>query len=345
MNKYVLFAILASFLTLNSHAVESNKPSKGSGGGWRESYGGDGSIMEFKHLAKEVSYVLNDKKFQNNFGLQISSLKEIINSSFVECGTNLILDGAPKDAINHPNETPQRITIDCNKWNSGLSTAQKYRLAIHEYLPLAKVDDSSYAYSEEMFTFFTRYKYSSNFNMNEMIATITNCNLQNFRRLSDLGGNLFLVTPRGINFLQIAAAFSCDTILQDLIETGLEYVVNDDLGPPFGHYALIEDALEEHSPTTYEKVFNTLKILTNKWPSLVKLGFKDLVWMDSNAYDLDSKCFEGSTIMHLLATRKYFTASDLDFINRLATLGFSLDQKNTCEQTPRSLFEANGIHI
>lgn len=345
MNKYILFALLTSFLALNLHAVESNKPSKGSGGGWRESYGGDSSVMEFKHLAKEVAYVLNNKNFQNDFGLQSSALKEIINSSFVECGTNLILDGAPKDAINHPNEIPQRITLDCKKWNSELSTAQKYRLAIHEYLPLAKVDDTSYAYSEEVYSFFTQHKNSSNFNLNDMIAAITNCNVKNFRNLTDLGGNIFLVTSRGINFLQMAAVFSCDVILQDLIEAGLEYVVSDDLGPPHGHYALIEGAMAEHSTQTYEKIFNTLKILTAKWPSLVNLGFKDLTWMDTTAYIFRSECFEGSTVMHLLASRKYYTANDLDFINKLTTLGFSLDQRNICNQSPRSIFEENGIHI
>lgn len=345
MNKYVLFAILMSFLTFNLHAVESNKPSKGGGGGWRESYGGDSSIMEFKHLAKEVAYVLNDKKFSNNFGLQVSSLKEIINSSFVECGSDLILNGAPKDAINYPNEKPQRVTLDCKKWNSGLSTVQKYRLVIHEYLPLAKVDDSSYAYSEEIFSFFQHYRYTANFNMNEMIEALSNCNLEKFRTLSDLGGNLFLLTSRGVNFLQIAAVFSCDAILQDLIEAGLEYVVNENLGPPHVHYALIENVVAEHSPQSYEKALNTLKILTNKWPLLASLGFKDIQWMNTYLYHLDSKCYEGSTIMHLLATREDLMSDDLNFIKKLTNLGFSLDTKNSCDQTPRSLFEKNGIHI
>lgn len=143
MNKSVLFVILSSFLTLSAHSAESNKPTTGSGGGWRESYGGDSIIMEFKHVAKEVVYVLKEHHFKTDSGLNVSELKNIINNSYVECGKDLILDQQPKDAINYPNESPQRIVFDCKKWNSEFSTAQKYRIAIHEYLPLSGLDDSS----------------------------------------------------------------------------------------------------------------------------------------------------------------------------------------------------------
>jgi len=344
MNKYLLCVIFTSFITLSAYSAESNKPSTG-GGGWRESYGGDSAIMEFKHLAKEVSYVLNDNLYSNNFGLEISTWKDIINLSYVECASNLSLDGVAKDAINYPYETPQKVLLDCKKWNT-LSTAQKYRLSIHEYLPLAGINDSSYAYSEIIFNFYSKNKYTSIFDKQEMVMIIMNCGLERFRELSDMGGNLFMETKHGLNFLQLAAAFSCDEIVQDLIDAGLEYVINPVITLNYAHYYIIESAiLKSRSTKDREKVIGTLKVLLSKWPALSQLGLRDLLWLSGKNYSLSPKCFEESTIMHVIASDTQFIKEDMSFIKELAALGFSLDQKNSCGQTPRDLFEVNGIHF
>lgn len=343
MNKFILCAILTSIFALPIYSAESNKPSTG-GGGWRESYGGDSTIMEFKHLAKEVAYVLNDNSFPNDFEIDLVNLKETINLSHVQCGSDLILDGVSKDAISYPNENPQRIIFNCNKWNNELSTSQKYRLAIHEYLPLVKIDDSSYSHSEKMFNFFMKYRYSVNYNMQEMMTILLNCNLAAFRSMTDLGGNVFLENRLDINLLQIAAGFSCDLIAQDLIDAGLEYVINDTINMNYAHYYLIESVINKDQPQEQIRAIKTLKILINKWPGLPKLGFESILWL-SKDYQLESKCYPGSTIMHLLASRKNIDNVSYDFIKQLIELGFSLDQKNICEQTPRAIFEKNNIHF
>lgn len=345
MNKYLLCVIFISFISLSAFSAESNKPSTGSGGGWRESYGGDSAIMEFKHLAKEVSYILNDGHYSNDFGLEITTLKSIVNLSYVECSSNLVLDGVAKDAINFPYETPQKILLDCKKWNT-LSTAQKYRLAIHEYLPLAGINDTTYAFSEKIFNFYIQNKNSPKFDIQEMIMVLTSCGLERFRELSDLGGNLFIETKHGLNFLQLAAAFSCDEIVQDLIDTGLEYVVNPVLSQNYVHYGLIENAIvRATSPQERAKTIATLKVLLGKWPKLTELGFRDFLWLYGQNYSLSPTCIKESTIMHIIASDTKFKKEDMGFIRELMPLGFSLDQKNSCSQTPRSLFEKNGIHF
>ncbi len=343
MNKFVLCAILTSIFALPIYSAESNKPSTG-GGGWRESYGGDSTIMEFKHLAKEVAYVLNDNSFPNDFNIDLINLKDTINLSYVQCGSDLVLDGVSKDAINYPNENPQRIVLNCKKWNSELSTSQKYRLAIHEYLPLVRIDDSTYSYSEKMYNFFVKYRNASNFNMQDMMSSILSCNLAGFRKMTDLGGNVFLENQRGINLLQIATAFSCDVIVQDLIDSGLEYVINDIINMSYAHYSLIENAITTTFGNEQAQAISTLKILITKWPGLPSLGFTSNLWL-SGDYQLEKKCYPRSTVMHLLASKKVITKETYAFIKQLIDLGFSLDQKNICEQTPRAIFEKNNIHF
>lgn len=341
MNKYAICFVLTSIFAFSVYSAEDNKPSPG-GGGWRESYGGDSTVMEFKHFAKEVTYVLNDNNFPNDFGIDLVNLKEKINLSYVQCGSELVLDGAPKDAINYPFETPQRIVIDCKKWNAELSTSQKYRLAIHEYLPLIKVDDSSYAFSEKIFNFFTKYKKFANFNMSDMMMSLTSCNVTSFRELTDLGGNVFLENDVGINFLQVATAFSCEVIAQDLIDSGLEYVISEAVNMTFAHYHLIENVI--NLATDQKAAVKLLKTLIKRWPGLPQLGFTSTLWL-SGDYQLEQKCFPGSTIMHLLATTTEIKKETHGLVKELINLGFSLDQKNICEQTPRTIFAKKNIHF
>lgn len=347
MNKYI-FCILCTMFTFNLLAAEGNQPSTGGGnggGGWRESFGGDSSVMEFKHLAKEVAYVLKTNNYTNFFGLNVSKLKNIVNESVVECGSDLILDGAPKDAINFPNSNPQKIILDCNKWRI-LSTSQKYRIAIHEYLPLSGINDSSYAYSEEMFHYFSKNKHSSYFAASDLVMMISHCSLERFREFTDLGGNVFIKTSTGVNLLQIAVDFSCDNIVRDLIDSGLEYVVNDELSENYSHYRIIEKALILNpDDETRLKVLNTLKSLIQKWPIIPTLGFKKLLWMVGDEYQLSPECYEGSTIMHLLGSRPYTSKDQTKFIKQLIEIGFLIDQENSCGQTARSLFKQNGIQL
>lgn len=95
--------------------------------------------------------------------------------------------------------------------------------------------------------------------MTEMMSTLVSCNVKNFRKLTDMGANVFSESPGGSNFLQMSVGFSCDVITQDLIDAGLEYIINENINQMYGHYRLIENALSPKFPSSKSSALKTLK--------------------------------------------------------------------------------------
>lgn len=305
--------------------------------GWRESFGGNSSTIEFKQIASDVANVLIEKKYKNNFGLDVSSLPNIIAASLVECGSNLILDNEAKDAINYPNLSPQKIILDCKKWADNLSYAQKLNLVVHEYLPLAGIDDSSNEYSLKIVNFYKKvFK-----NTHDVDALILNsiriCDLSWFDELVGLGANVFSEDEYGsIKTLDTAIKYSCDGAIDALFKLGVEYTQNDNT-PSYVH--LIENAFYSYNTSEKERVIITMQKLINLWPELLNFTFTQSSYSALNS--LSPQCYTGSSVLHVLATTRSIKKEDFDysFFYSLAILGFSLEQNNVCGQTPAKLLE------
>lgn len=337
----LLFAVSISSLAFSA---ETTKPSKGSGvGGWRESYGGDATILEFKYFAKEVAYVLKTQGFTNSFGFNINNFSIAVDASNVICADDLQLDGVSKDAINYPHETPQRIMLNCEKWKK-FSPQEKYMLAIHEFLPLIGIIDTTYQYTSEIYVFFNISKSGSNQTLQMLMDAALDCNETNFDDFVTRNGNVFMLSIFRLNALHTATVSGCLPIMRKLIDLGVPYQDSSSLTPA-AHYMLIQYSF--NSPTTNAKhrAVMSLKMLVENWPTIPSMGFPNLNWStQGNFIHFPKECYKDSTIMHLAADQCKYNANfcDVPFYRSLAKLGFSLDTKNACGKTTRSLLKEAG---
>jgi hypothetical protein len=273
--------------------------------GYRESYGGDGTISEFQSIAQDVLRTIKDNQIHfNNVDLNYSVFNKTVKNLKITCKSNLILNGIPKDAINYPKRTPQELELDCDKWNKGNKNfANKLRLVNHEYLHLMFIDDSNYFYSNQLTNSYFKLQLTEKERGNYLISTAKKCDLASYNKTLKTGINIFYHDESGENVFSTAIRNNCLEIVKDLIE--LNY--NQDTTLSAYQYLILITSFDFSTLNTLEekhtKALEIIKLITQNNPSFVNRNLTLNALDDSLSYDkvaLDFLCLDSYSIFQAL---------------------------------------------
>lgn len=112
----------------------------------QEGNGGDRRALEFVGIASTVASILHDKPIVGINANQLSAEIAVVKVEVTD--HQLTLNGVLKDAINYPNE--KRIVFNGMAWDRNSDYLAKAAFALHEYLGVMLVDDSSYQISKNV---------------------------------------------------------------------------------------------------------------------------------------------------------------------------------------------------
>ncbi len=109
-------------------------------GGW-VSGGGDARVLEFVSYGYRALEILERPgsalSAQLRRRIDIKEFSRALQSTTIEVGSDLAVNGVPKQAVNYPAQ--RRIVFDTGAWQK-LDRTQKASLAFHEYLGLLWLD-------------------------------------------------------------------------------------------------------------------------------------------------------------------------------------------------------------
>lgn len=366
----LLTAVFLITISASCFAGKSEK-SKDTKRGWRESYGGDSRIADFKASSLLVADTIDSNIFYTITERSISEFKSTILDSIIVCEQNLVLEGVSKDAINFPKLKPQKILLDCEKWQS-LSQNTKYLLSIHEYLPLLGIDDTSYEYSNKIFKSFQLSSSRPSPHGEALLSSAFWCQTSNFEAALESGASLFYRSKDGTgkNAIEEAVAGGCMPIIKLIVNSGvadlfkvseIHYALINSLENVFNFYDsyfLSNDKINDERLEGINNFLEMVTYLTKQYPELV--NFKSKLDSKQNfiAYRAFSKdnypCFNESTLLHLASY--YIKFKDTKIIKtswpvfnenvnselvdkidnifaKLVELGFDENSKDSCGQT------------
>lgn len=129
-----------------------------SAGGGEVGNGGDAVVQEFQFLGKETVKLIPHLRTTALTYNEVKQLKGAIEGATVESKEQLFLNGIEVDAINYPSQ--KKIEISRSRWREpgNANRERRWALAVHEYLWLAGVDDTSYKVSSQLFPDFVAAK-------------------------------------------------------------------------------------------------------------------------------------------------------------------------------------------
>jgi hypothetical protein len=352
-------------------AAKDDNKGKDSKKGWRESYGGDSTIADFKSNALYMADTIGADDFKAITNQEITYFKQAVINSDIECRQNLVLDGVTKDAINFPNQSPQKILLNCDKYNS-LVIPSKQLLSMHEYLPLIGIDDSTYQFSQKLFYQFQVKSTVPNPFNEELHNAGFYCHIPQMKEALNNGASPYYRNNNGLgkNVFEGSITSNCHEAIVYLLNQEVGIVVNyrDIYNSMID--ALIYSVIPEykvHRLEEQESFIKTLQLLLKRYPDLKNFETKLNKNIDIRRYahyyyaltPEHHKCFDRSTILHFtgffyyeaLAEYKsrsreinrnlWLKKSELlnDLYNELLKLGFDENAKNVCGQTPKMIKE------
>lgn len=113
-----------------------------------EGHGGDRIAAEFVIMAKNAVYYLQKKVLSQELQQKVLLIKKGIETTTVNSKETLFLDGKQVDAINYPDQ--KSIMVARDRWFDRKEQSLAiltYTIILHEYLGIARVDDTKYQYS------------------------------------------------------------------------------------------------------------------------------------------------------------------------------------------------------
>lgn len=184
-------------------------------GGFSESYGGDSVIADFKFSTRQVVTKLKEQKIQQYWNIGKDEILEIIDQSNIVCVSNLVLDGVTKNAINYPNEKPQRIELDCDSFRNKTSL-NKRLLSVHEFMHLSFIDDSEYKTSWKILDDYNSALFSTD-NSEDLLRSVLDCDERLFNDSLENGANINFISPQLFRSpTEFAIKIGCPNLLNQL---------------------------------------------------------------------------------------------------------------------------------
>lgn len=351
MKIYLLFICLILNVIISAKENSSNQGKRG----WRESYGGDAVISEFKYFANDIFY---HTQFGEHKIVDFNLINKTISNVDVVCSTDLSLGGEKKHAISYPNLKPQKIELDCGSWRDQLTVKQKKLLVVHEILPLVGVLDQDYKKSNAIFSSYLNYK-SQSINNLTLILSIMNCRTEQFLNSIEKGEDVYYINTEGESYLFYAMQKGCTEIALELMNYKVpSYNVNNPRTKlPLIFNIVLDVQVEKFS---HEDRLRLIKKFIRTYPESVegvvpkKLELSDSFLLDY--FFVGNLCHQGSSPLHYIASLPYKNHSGEDreldknhkkflvtFINELIYLGFDADKKNICDESPMDLMRINNL--
>ena len=352
MKFLALFIVALSFSTYAGSSGGAKKVK-----GWRESYGGDSRIAEFKLKAAEVFY---HTRFDSYLGKEYSQILKVVDNLQVNCRDDLYLDGEKKQAINYPLRNPQLLELDCTTWSQELTIKQKILLVIHEFLPLMGIEDIDYGTSLKVYEKYLIFKSASQDYNNtgfkdetyeiRLYRAVTGCQTEKFSTLVESGADLFTTAFNNQNLLILALEFGCTEIALELMNYRVPISTETSLPPIFIIGLDFNDVI-----FSYE---NKVRLL-NKMFKIYPEAFFDVL-SSRNIQSINQalftqfyesrNCYPQSNPLHFLAKAEYFDDNFLKsrverMIKLLMSFGVNPEQKNACEETPFRAMKVWGLNI
>lgn len=360
--RYLIICIMLSISQLSYAKEATSKESTKKG--WRESYGGDSDISDFKSIGYSVFSHLSNSFFYENFKIPQNDFLNTIQKSIVICEENLTLEGQKKDAINYPFKAPQLIKLNCEKF-SKLSYNLKVRLVIHEYLPLNFIEDIDYFKSQLIESEYFKSLNVSSFEEGRVFNAITSCDLSLFEQTrKDFVINLLkrFGGPVGSDSLELLVGAGCVSVLRLLKDEGelQKEMYRDSLKLALMEY-FYDHFLSDYryvSNRPYNEIYEETKMI--EFESLVSiLDFNNdksfirnyiIPKLDINNfhhvkydYGFDKKyrdlnfCKEGATLLHVVAHYHNHTPGFQSHFKKLyrwvESMGALAITKNSCGET------------
>lgn len=307
--------------------------------------GGRTEVAEFKSLASEVIYSFETSVLLDKREIFVTDFLETVNKSVVNCESDLFINGEPKDAINYPMRNPQLIKLDCKKWPN-LSLLNKYRLAIHEFLFLVGVDDSTYEFSRILVKEFFKNSEQQSFASGKLLHAITICDVEGANESLSFGANIYYRNNLGYTPIRVALETTCLPMIEQLIEMGvrvddevmlieaLQYSLTDEVH-------VVCDSIQGNCRELTRDEANALKvkvlkIILKHFPEITKLKIENVnhfyLTSSTTAYGRIRKCILGNSLLHIVAAGR-----NTSLFSEMTHLGFSPFEKNSCDQTPVDL--------
>ncbi len=124
-----------------------------SGAGWENGNAGDVFVAEFQLTARDIVQRLELLKNGPQSVYDTRKLRALLSPGAVTVVSEdtVELDGMERDAVNYYNE--KLIRISRKRWQEyrqSTHTRGRMRMVLHEYLPLADVDDRNFQVSDHL---------------------------------------------------------------------------------------------------------------------------------------------------------------------------------------------------
>lgn len=188
---------------------------------WRESHGGDSTVMEFRELSALISEDLNAiaiSRWPKDLVDFPQAFRKVATVLDIQSAYYLAINGVQKDAINYPFKNPPRLLINQRRW-AQLSYKQKEKLILHEMLHLAHYDDHDYQLSLKIFALLDqRIPPSSSFadEWSEAERMSSSCQVGSFATVAEKI-NPWALNEQGKNLLHLAIESHCSEIVKILL--------------------------------------------------------------------------------------------------------------------------------
>lgn len=363
-NGLILFFVM--MLSFNTFSAES-KGSKRGGKGWRESYGGDSAIAEFKFKASDI---FNFTNFDKKYAIESDDIKEIINDSEISCISSDFDNEIIKSYYIVSYLPNAIINLDCNNWNKNLTTAAKEEIVTESILNILRNGKYNKIEVEEILNKYKKFKlrkYGDNereslttLNFKLYIAVL-DCANDKYYKLIELGADIFEGAESSeLNLLFRAIESGCKEITLDLLKNNLPFQYNLKGKSLFMKIALDYD----QKYFSFEDRKTILKAIVDRDSDYLNVTIPPAL---NNIYDLGVDnfyvgygCELGSSPLHFwssgsfylyltrdILTGKYKVNDERDYhkenIRFLKELGFSDSLKNVCGKSPKDLLKLSRI--
>lgn len=364
--KNVLISIFIMVFSLNTFSAES-KGNKRGGKGWRESYGGDSAIAEFKFKASDI---FNFTSFDKKYSVETDVIKEIIRDSEINCISSDFDSEVSKNYYIVSYLPNSIIYLDCKVWNKVLNNNAKEEIAIESILNILRHGKFDPKEAEEVFKKYKNFKLrkygeiekESLTTLNyKLFIAIMECSNEKYYKLIELGADIYDNADNSeLNLLSRAIESGCKEITMDLLKNNLPFKYDLEGMSLFMKVALDYDqklfSFEDRKTILKAIVERDSQFVNVKIPA--SLNFISDLGVDN--FYVGYGCEVGSGPLHFwssgslyqsmskdIITGNYKITDERDYhlenIKFFKELGFSDNLKNVCGKTARDLFLKSGI--
>lgn len=351
----MLFCLI--ILSLNAFSAES-KGTKRGGKGWRESYGGDSAIAEFKYRASDI---FNFAKYDSNYKELFPTIKSIIVDSEIDCVSEYYDSEYRNNYYIISNTVPGMITIDCDKWNNSLTTKSKDIVVVEALLSIlrsGKINNNEVDLIINKYLEFKKRIVGSRGDQSlktlnfKLLLAIMDCATTRYYKLIEQGADVFDGSDNEeLNYLYQSLNSGCREITMDLLKNYVPFNFNKKNVALF-----MKIALDYHQELfSFEDRKIILKALVDRNQDFIKASIpNDLSYLSYipgiETFYVGRGCEVGSTPLHFWSsgsfylylskdplTDKYKILDERNYhqenIQFYKDLGFKQSTKNSCGKT------------